>query len=99
MEIMEAASAEISYQQRVCRDRTGNATPRADSKAREYCDDLQELVRMLVNAHISENVREGFIDDLRPLMIAIFRQVRLNGNVEEVFKSEVEFARAARGGR
>lgn len=93
MEILDAASAEISYQRVAHRKRTGNSTPRSGSRLRQYCDDLQELVRILVNGHVSEHARSEFIDDLRPLMVAVLRQVRFNGNVEEVFKEEAALAR------
>lgn len=93
MEMMEAASAEVSYQRTALRKQTGNATPRSGSRLRPYCDDSQELVRMLVNGHVSEHARPEFIDDLRPLMVAVLRQVRFNGNVEEVSKEEPAIAR------
>ena len=85
VEIMETASAEITYHRTAHRNRTHRGTPRAGTRLRQYCDDLQELIRMLMNAHVSPSVRADLIDSLRPLMAQVMKTVRFNGNVEEVF--------------
>jgi hypothetical protein len=97
-EIISAASAEIAYQLQAQHARTGKMTIRSGSKLRTYSDDLKALIRVLMG-NVPDRVREGFIDDLRPLMIAVLRQVKIAGNVEEVFHAESRLARQAGGGR
>jgi hypothetical protein len=93
LSIMETASAEIAYQKKAYRRRTGHGSPRPDTALRRYCDDLQELIRILMNGHVSDGIRDGLVDDLRPLMRRILGQVRFNGNAEQVFAAEAAAVR------
>ena len=49
--------------------------------------------RQVANGYLQALVRDGLVDDLRPLMVAVFRESRFDGNVEEVFREEAIIAR------
>jgi hypothetical protein len=95
-EIISAASAELAYHNQANLSRTGTATIRSGSSLRKYSDDLKALIRVLMG-QVPSGVREGFIDDLRPLMLELLRHTRIAGNVEQVFHVEARAARQSGG--
>ena len=48
LDIMQQASAEISYAKRLHRDQTKDTDFRKGSRGRKYCDSLQTLIRLLM---------------------------------------------------
>jgi hypothetical protein len=50
MEVMEAASAEITYARRIHRETTKDRDFRRGSRGRAYCDDLQQLISLFMGS-------------------------------------------------
>lgn len=66
--VMDAASAEAALAQRTHRERTGRGTFRTGSRGRQYCDDLQQLISMLMNGSVPPDVSPEFLWAAKPLV-------------------------------
>jgi hypothetical protein len=82
--VMEAASAEIAYTKYNHRQVTRQANFRAGTKGRRYCEDLQELIRMLGNGYYPREPRDGFIQAVTPLMTTLLKNFRI-GDLDKRF--------------
>jgi hypothetical protein len=83
--ILEAASAEIAY----CRHNHCQPTKQLDfrkgSKGRQYCDDLQMLVRVLMNGQLPNDIDPRFKAAIAPLITVLLRKWRI-GALHEYFR-------------
>ncbi len=89
MKVLQAASAEITYQKALHRERTGHLEFRKGSRQAHYCDDLMALIRTLTNGSFPADRRPGLVRDLVPLMKELLKEVRFCGNVEELITREL----------
>lgn len=48
VEVMDVASAEITYARKLHREKTNQADFRSSTKGRAYCDDLQRLISLFI---------------------------------------------------
>src|SRR3972149_12027881 len=67
-EILYAASGEISFARRLHRKNTKDNDFRRGSRGAKYCDDLQRLVRVLMNGTLPPDTPPEFIVTVRPLV-------------------------------
>jgi hypothetical protein len=65
-QITSAASAEITYAQQNQRKRTGGRSFRVGSRGRAYCDNLQDLIRVIMGT-VPNNTSPIFDTAVRPL--------------------------------
>ena len=87
--IMEAASAEISYQRRSYREKTGQMVFPKGSHQEQYCQDLQALVYALTNGNFPEHRRAGLVRDIVPMMQEILKEYGFNGNIQQLVEEEL----------
>jgi hypothetical protein len=83
-EVMQAASAEISYARHNHREQTTERQFRGGSKGSKYCDSLQSLIRMLMNGQMPSDPAPEFIEAVRPLVRNLLKKWRL-GNLDDYF--------------
>lgn len=76
-QVMDAASAEITYARRNHREKTKDRDFRKGSRGRAYCDDLQQLIRLFFNLSVPGNVTPEFVDAVRPLALDLLRRWRI----------------------
>ena len=67
-EILYAASGEISFARRLHRKNTKDNDFRRGSRGAKYCDDLQRLVRVVLNGTVPRDTPLEFIVIVRPLV-------------------------------
>lgn len=77
-EITSAASAEITYAQRNERKRTGGRSFRIGSRGRAYCDNLQQLIRVIMGT-VPDNTSPTFQTAVRPLADHLLQKWRVEG--------------------
>ncbi|MEY2494670.1 MAG: hypothetical protein QOJ45_1162 [Verrucomicrobiota bacterium] len=83
--ILEAASAEIAYCRHNHREQTKQLDFRKGSKGQQYCDDLQMLVRVLMNGQFPTDIDAKFMAAIAPLIKILLRKWRI-GRLHEYFK-------------
>ena len=66
MQVMEAASAEITYARSIHREKTKDRDFRRGSRGRAYCDDLQQLIALFMGT-VPDEVSPEFLDAVTPL--------------------------------
>lgn len=65
---LDAVSREIWAVRRHHQQQTKERDFRAGSKGRIYCEELKSLVSLLMNGTPPSPIRQGFLDDVRPLV-------------------------------
>ncbi len=80
--IMDAASAEIGYARRLHRETTKETDFRKGSKGREYCDNLQKLVSLLMNGRVPAGATPEFLAVVKPLVRQLLQKWKI-GNLRE----------------
>jgi hypothetical protein len=66
-EVMDAASAEITYARQIHRKTTKDQNFRKGSKGRLYCEDLQRLISLIMNGSIPADATTNFLHAVKPL--------------------------------
>jgi len=82
--IMDAASTEISYNRRLYRETTKESDFRKGSKGREYCDDLQKLISLLMNGKVPVGATPDFLAAVKPLVQHLLKKWEI-GNLRQFF--------------
>jgi hypothetical protein len=67
-QVLHAASAEISYTRQNHRDQTSERNFREGTKGRRYCDDLQQLIRIVMNGQMPPDPNPDFVQAIAPLI-------------------------------
>ncbi|MCC6363148.1 MAG: hypothetical protein IT165_06455 [Bryobacterales bacterium] len=78
MQVMEAASAEITYARRNHREKTNESNFRKGSKGRAYCDHLQTLI-CLFTGSAPDHPTSDFVETVRPLALHLLRRWEVLG--------------------
>ena len=78
MEVMNAASAEITYVRRLHREKTNQADFRSGSKGRTYCDDLQRLISVFMGS-LPDDVPQEFVTAVAPLAFHLLQKCEIVG--------------------
>jgi hypothetical protein len=76
--VLDLASAEITYTRQNHRDRTKDRDFRKGSRGRAYCDDLQQLISLLMGS-APETVSAGFFDAVKPLALDLLQRWEVLG--------------------
>jgi len=84
VEIMEVASAEITYARRLHTEKTGETAFRKGSKGRLYSEQLQCLIRLLMGGSIPQEMSAEFIADVRPLVRQLLKKYEI-GELRQKF--------------
>ena len=84
IEVMDAASAEITSARRLHREATKRSDFRKGSKGREYCDSLQMLISLLMNGTIPDGAGPAFLTVVKPLADHLHKKWEL-GTLRQVF--------------
>ncbi len=84
MEVMDAASAEITSARRLNRETTKRSDFRKGSKGREYCDNLQMLLFLLTNGSVPDGAGPSFLTAVKPLIDHLLQKWEL-GSLRQVF--------------
>ena len=86
-EVMQTASAEITYARHNHREQTAERQFRNGSKGRKYCDNLQCLIRMLMNGQMPSEPAPEFIEAVRPLAKNLLKKCRIE-NLHAYFEDD-----------
>lgn len=81
---LDAVSREIWAARRHPQNKTKERDFRAGSKGRLYCDELQSLVSLLVNGAPPSQLRQGFLEDVRPLVLHLLKGWEI-GELRRIF--------------
>jgi hypothetical protein len=84
MAVIDAASAEISYARRLHRQTTKTSHFRKGSKGRQYCENLQKLISLLVNGSVPSGSTPDFLNDIKPLILELLQKWKI-GNLRQIF--------------
>jgi hypothetical protein len=84
MSALDAVTRESAAARRQHRHRTREQNFRAGSKGRLYCDDLKALVSLLVNGTTPDSIRDGFLKDVRPLVMHLLERWEI-GDLRKIF--------------
>jgi len=84
--IIEAASAEISYARRLHREATKESDFRKGSRGREYCDNLQKMISLLMNGSVPDGSTYEFLITIKPLIQELLQKWEI-GNLRKVFSN------------
>jgi hypothetical protein len=82
--VMEAASAEISYARRLHREVTKESDFRKGSRGREYCENLQKMISMLMNGSIPVGSSPEFLITVNPLIQELLQRWEI-GSLRQEF--------------
>lgn len=86
MAVMEAASAEISYARRLHRESTKESDFRKGSRGREYCENLQKMIRMLMNGSVPDGSSPEFLITIKPLIDELLKRWEI-GSLRQAFSN------------
>jgi hypothetical protein len=78
MEVLDAASAEITYAHRNHKERTKEWNFRKGSRGRTYCDDLQMLISLFMGS-VPERPPSEFLNALMPLAMDLLKRCEIVG--------------------
>jgi hypothetical protein len=78
MQVMDAASAEITYARHIHREKAKDRGFRRGSRGRAYCDDLQQFVALFMGS-VPDKVSPEFLDAVKPLAIDLLRRCEIVG--------------------
>jgi hypothetical protein len=84
--VMEVASAEISYARRLHREATKNSDFRKGSKGREYYENLQRLISLVMNGSVPAGSPPEFLTAVKPLVQQLLQKWQI-GNLRQVFSN------------
>ncbi|MCL4466055.1 MAG: hypothetical protein M1389_08510 [Chloroflexi bacterium] len=84
MTIIDDACAEATYAPQLHREPSGRSGFRKGSRGREYCDNLQRLVSLLVNGEVPEDATPEFLAGVEPLVQYVLRKREI-GNLRQLF--------------
>ncbi len=84
--VIEAASAEISYARRFHREATKDSDFRKGSRGREYCENLQRLVSLVMNGSVPAGSTPEFLAAVKPLVHQLLERWEI-GNLRQVFSN------------
>jgi hypothetical protein len=82
--VMEAASAEITCARRLHRESTKDSNFRKGSRGQEYCEDLQDLISLLMNGTVPSRATPEFLAAVRPLVQHLLQKWEI-GELRKVF--------------
>lgn len=68
IQVMDAASAEITYARRIHREKTKDRNFRTGSRGRAYCEDLQRLISLFMGS-APDKVSPEFLDAVKPGLV------------------------------
>jgi hypothetical protein len=78
MEVLDAASAEITYARRIHRERTKDRDFRKGSREGAYCDALQQFIALFMGS-VPKRVSPDFLDAVKPLALILLRRMEVVG--------------------
>lgn len=78
LQVIDAASAEITYARLNHREKTKDRDFRKGSRGRTYCDDLQQLISLFTGS-VSDKVSPGFCDAVKPLALHLLQRWEIVG--------------------
>lgn len=78
LQVMEAASAEITYARLIHQEKTKDRDFRKGSRGRAYCDDLQQLISLFTGS-APDKVSPEFIDAVKPLASHLLQKWEILG--------------------
>jgi hypothetical protein len=78
LQVMDAASAEITYARLIHREKTKDRDFRRGSRGRAYRDDLQQLISLFMGS-ASDKVSPQFVDAVRPLALHLLQKWEILG--------------------
>lgn len=84
--VMEAASAEITYARRLHREATKESDFRKGSRGREYCENLQKMISMLMNGSVPGGSSPEFLITVKPLTQELLERWEI-GSLRQVFSN------------
>lgn len=84
--VMEAASAEISYARRLYCEATKNSDFHKGSRGREYCENLQKLISLIMNGSVPAGSTPKFLTTVKPLIQQLLQKWEI-GNLRQVFSN------------
>src|ERR1035438_3050095 len=84
IEVMDAASTEISSARHNHRETTKDSDFRKGSRGREYCENLQKLISMIVNGSVPPGSTHEFLYDVKPLIQQLLQKYNI-GNLRQIF--------------
>jgi hypothetical protein len=78
LQVIDAASAEITYARLIHREKTKGRDFRRGSIGRAYCDDLQQLISLFMGS-ASDKVSPQFVDAVIPLALHLLQKWEIVG--------------------
>ena len=78
LQVMEAASAEITCARLIHKEKTKDRDFRKGSRGRAYCDDLQQLISLFAGS-APDKVSPEFIDAVKPLASHLLQKWEILG--------------------
>lgn len=78
MQVMEAASAEITYARTIHREKTKDRDFQRGSRGRVYCDDLQQLIALFMGS-VRDEMSPEFLDAVKPLAMNLLQRWEIVG--------------------
>jgi hypothetical protein len=78
LQVIDAASAEITYARLIHQQKTKDRNFRRGSRGRVYCDDLQQLISLLMGS-APDRVSSEFINAMRPLALHLLQKWEIVG--------------------
>jgi hypothetical protein len=82
--VRDAACAEIYYARRVHRETTKDQDFRKGSRGRIYCENLQQLISLLMNGSVPADASPEFLFTVQPLILQLLQKWEI-GNLRSVF--------------
>lgn len=82
--VVDAASAELTYARRHHCETTKNSDFRKGSKGKEYCDNLQRLINLIMHGSVPDGTSDKFLQTVKPLMDQLLQTWDVGG-LREVF--------------
>jgi hypothetical protein len=82
--VLDAASEEIFYARRLHREATKDSDFRKGSRGREYCENLQKLISLIMNGSVPTGSTPEFLFAVKPLVQHLLQKWEL-GNLRQIF--------------
>lgn len=86
VEVMEAASAEITYARQSHRKKTKDRDFRKGSRGRAYCEDLRQFISLFMGS-FPDTVSPEFVAAVKPLAVHLLQRWEMVGLRELVEKA------------
>lgn len=81
--VIDAASAEISSALRLHSETTKDSNFRKGSRGRLYCENLEQLIRLLMGGSVPTAASPGFLSATRPLFLHLMKKWEI-GNLRQI---------------